>query len=271
MSKPPAIAFEGLAHRFQSEGPNVLEGVDLQIQEGEFVSLVGPSGSGKSTLLRLAAGLLQPEEGSVRTLGAPPGEVQQQLAFMFQEATLFPWLNALSNVELPLKLRRMPKAERLAKAHELLELVGLSEAAKRYPDELSGGMKMRVSVARALSSQPRLLLMDEPFAALDELIRDRLDEDLLALRERDRWSALFVTHSMAEAVFLSSRVLVLSAAPARLVEDITVPFPFPRQNDLRAQPEFFEMVQTVSQALRHHAGDALEAFSGTRQCVGQTS
>ncbi|MGF1449325.1 MAG: ABC transporter ATP-binding protein [Opitutales bacterium] len=271
MAQPPAIVFDHVSHRFQSEGPNVLEGIDLRLEEGEFVSLVGPSGSGKSTLLRLAAGLIKPQQGNVHTLAKPPVEVQRQLAFIFQEATLFPWLDALRNVELPLKLRRTPKTERRAVARELLELVGLGEAASRYPDELSGGMKMRVSVARALSSKPRLLLLDEPFAALDELIRDRLDEDLLSLRERDRWSALFVTHSVAEAVFLSNRVWVLSAAPARIVADIEIPFGYPRTNDLRSEPDYHAVVDRVSKTLRANAGDALEAFAGAPQRAGQTS
>jgi NitT/TauT family transport system ATP-binding protein len=244
MADPFPVRLDGVGKRFDG-GPPVLEGVSLSAAEGDFVSLIGPSGCGKSTLLRLVAGLTPPTQGRVEVPGGRAG------AFLvFQDPNLLPWRRVSANVELPLELRGEPRASRRSRCRDLLELVGLSDAADRYPWQLSGGMRMRVSLARALSVSPRLLLLDEPFGALDEITRDRLNEDLLALRERDRFTALFVTHSVAEAVFLSTRIVVLAARPGRVARVIDVPFAYPRTPGLRESPDFLRILAETGAALR---------------------
>lgn len=245
----PHVVFRGVTKRF-GDGPLVLGGIDASVAPGEFVSLIGPSGCGKSTLLRLIAGLTTATGGELLVDGRPPVRGQAGTAFIFQDPTLLPWLNVLRNIEVPLRLRGTPPAERRRVAEELLRLVRLEDARRQYPRELSGGMKMRVSVARALSLRPRLLLMDEPFGALDEMTRQHLNEELLQLRAAQNWTAFFVTHSVAEAVFLSSRVLVMAAKPGRIIADFPVPFPFPRPAQLREQREYHDLVDGVSCALR---------------------
>ncbi|MFA7329516.1 MAG: ABC transporter ATP-binding protein [Candidatus Delongbacteria bacterium] len=227
-----------LAVRFP-DGTCALEGLDLELQAGEFVSLVGPSGCGKSTLLRVAAGLQAASSGSLEVPDAG-------LAFVFQFPTLLPWCTIAENVALPRRLGHGGPRP----AEDLLRLVGLAGFADHYPRQLSGGMQMRASLARALATQPRLLLQDEPFAALDEITRQRLNEDLLVLWERERWTSLFVTHNVLEAVFLSQRVHVLSARPGRVAATFEIPFPYPRAAGLRAQPEFARLGGAISQALR---------------------
>lgn len=241
----PAIQVRGVAKIFEDE-VRALDAIDLTVGEGEVVSLIGPSGCGKSTLLKLIAGLIPPSGGYI-SLGGDPYE--RELAFVFQHATLMPWATVEKNVLLPLDLAHASEAERAAKVQHALDLVGLTEFAARYPRQLSGGMQMRVSIARALVTTPHLLLMDEPFGALDEITRNRLDSDLLALRARAKLTVLFVTHSIAEAVFLSTRVLVMSARPGRITEEIVIDEPYPRDDRFRLSERFIRLASRVSSAL----------------------
>lgn len=239
-----------------ANGVRALEEVSLSISAGEFVSIVGPSGCGKSTFLRLVAGLLSPTRGSIQLQGLAPAEFRRKahgVSFVFQQPTLLPWRSTEDNVKLPLELggsARRLDPERIGSISGLLQLVGLQEFAKSRPHELSGGMQMRVALARALVTAPDLLLLDEPFAALDEITRMRLNEDLLSLWARDRWTALFVTHSVAEAVFLSRRVVVMGPRPGRILENFPVPFEYPRSPSLRAEPEFARLCGRISDQLR---------------------
>jgi len=243
------LELRAVTKRYGNAQP-VLEDINLSIPESQFVSIIGPSGCGKSTLLKLVAGLTRLSSGSIRVAGLEPVRARKMMSFMFQDATLLPWRTVQRNVELSTELHGIKKAERAAIAREMLSLVGLSQVAHQFPRQLSGGMKMRVSIARALSTRPRVLLMDEPFAALDEMTRDRLNEELLRLRAESRWTGLFVTHSVAEAVFLSDRIVVLAAQPGRLAYDLPVQFSFPRNAELRLRPEFEETVIEVSKKLR---------------------
>ena len=225
----------------------VLEHVALEARRGDFVSIIGPSGSGKSTLLRIAAGLTEASSGSCVYRGNTDGA--KDIAYVFQDSTLLPWLNVAENVALPLRIRGAVKRERLALTDELLRRVGLGAIGALYPRQLSGGMKMRVSIARALSISPNLLLLDEPFGALDEMTRDALNEELLRLRELSLWTALFVTHSVSEAVFLSSKIAVLAANPGRIADVVEVALPYPRTPSTRQMPEFGELVRKTTAAL----------------------
>jgi NitT/TauT family transport system ATP-binding protein len=228
-----------------------LSEVDLRVGAGEFVSLIGPSGCGKSTLLRLIADLIEPTTGSVTVAGQDAGTARrkQEYGIAFQQAGLFEWRTVLRNVELPLELRGTGRAERRARAEEMLALVGLSDFAKHYPAQLSGGMQQRVAIARALAVQPPLLLMDEPFGALDEMTRERLQAELLGICAQTRTSVVFVTHSISEAVFLSNRVVVMSARPGRITAAIEVDLPA-RDDAVRQSEKYFESVTAVRQALR---------------------
>lgn len=250
-AKEHALSGEAVGLEFAG-GIRALSGVTFAVERGEFVSIVGPSGCGKSTLLRLVAGLLDPTEGSIQTAGHASRDVKgnRDVGFVFQQPTLLPWRTVEENVSLPGELGPAPKAIDLARVRGALELVGLSDFARVYPHQLSGGMQMRVSLARALVTQPRVLLLDEPFAALDEITRQRLNEDLLSLWARDQWTGLFVTHNVTEAVFLSQRVFVMSARPGRIVEEIAIPFAYPRMPELRATGEFAALSGRVSMALR---------------------
>ena len=222
MSLSPVVELQAVAKHF-GDGPRVLEDITLRAHPGEMISLLGPSGCGKSTLLRLIAGLTPATAGTLRVEGRPAGDPNASVAFVFQEATLLPWLSVRANVEVPLRLGRAKAAERTATSTRLLELVGLGGRGDAYPRQLSGGQRMRVSLARALSLSPRLLLLDEPFGALDEMTRERLNEELLALQGAGGWTGFFVTHSVAEAVFLSHRILILSAHPGRVHAEVAVP------------------------------------------------
>jgi NitT/TauT family transport system ATP-binding protein len=244
----PIVKFTSLKKRYGT-GPLILDDINLAVAPGDFVSLIGPSGCGKSTILKLVSGLSPGSAGGLEVLGTTPKQARDRQAFIFQDATLLPWLTAQKNVEMPLRLRGAPAAERAAKAREMLALVGLGDARDYYPRQLSGGMKMRVSIARALTLSPQLLLLDEPFGALDEMTRNRLNEELLALRERSGFTALFVTHSVSEAVFLSNRVQVMAANPGRFHAEVTVDFPYPRTPALRERPEFQAKVNEVSRLL----------------------
>jgi NitT/TauT family transport system ATP-binding protein len=244
----PIVKFTSLKKRYGT-GPLVLDEINLSVAPGDFISLIGPSGCGKSTILKLISGLSPGSEGGLEVLGTTPKQARDRQAFIFQDATLLPWLTAQRNVELPLRLRGLDAAARAAKAGEMLSLVGLEKVRGYYPRQLSGGMKMRVSIARALTLSPQLLLLDEPFGALDEMTRNRLNEELLALRERSKFTALFVTHSVSEAVFLSNRVVVMAANPGRFHAEVRVDFPYPRTPALRGRPEFQAKVNELSQRL----------------------
>ena len=239
---PTALRFAGVQKRFAS-GTLAVESVDLRLTAGELVAVVGPSGCGKSTLLRLAAGLSRPSAGTVEVA---PGD----LGYVFQDPTLLPWRSVARNIGLPAELRRMPKQERLRRVAGAVDLVGLHGFEGHLPRMLSGGMRMRVSLARALLLDPDLCLFDEPFGALDELTRERLNDELLRLHAARRFTGLFVTHSVAEAVFLSTRVVLMSPRPGRIVLDLPVPFGYPRSRELRFDPEFTALTAEVSARLR---------------------
>ncbi|MFA5122099.1 ABC transporter ATP-binding protein [Zavarzinia sp.] len=210
------LGLDRLGHRFAS-GTQALSGVSLEVERGEFLSILGPSGCGKSTLLRLVMGLERPTEGAIAWAGARP-----RIGVVFQEPTLMPWASVIDNVALPLRLQGLDRAERLAAAQAAIEMVGLAGFEKAVPRELSGGMKMRVSIARAFSAKPELLLMDEPFAALDEITRLRLDDELRDLWRAQGLTVLFVTHSVFESVYLSTRIAVMSARPGRVADSLTI-------------------------------------------------
>lgn len=229
-------------------GTVALEDISFDVRDGQFVSLVGPSGCGKSTLLRMVAGLGPITSGQILVEGLPPTKARQEkgdTAFVFQDANLMPWRTAIGNVELPLELRGESKSSRREAAAAALETVGLGDAMKSYPRELSGGMRMRVSLARALAARPRLLLMDEPFGALDEITRQRLNAELLRLCAMANWTVVFVTHNVFEAVYLSTRILVMSARPGRIIAEVPVPLPHPRVPEIRTDPEYTRIVREV--------------------------
>jgi NitT/TauT family transport system ATP-binding protein len=245
----PMIELSGLTKRY-GDGQTVLDSMNLTISKGEFVSLIGPSGCGKSTALKLISGLAVPTAGTITVDGMTPKNARELISFIFQDATLLPWRTVEQNVGLGLELEAVGNTRRKEKTSRLLELVGLENMADAYPRELSGGMKMRVSIARALATSPKLLLMDEPFAALDEMSRDRLNEELLRLREEQKWTAVFVTHSVAEAVFLSTRIVVLASNPGRIHAVLPMELPLPRTAAMRDSPEFEARVMQVTHALR---------------------
>jgi len=249
MSAAPLVEFRNVTKRF-GDGPLVLDRISFAAQPGDFISLIGPSGCGKSTALRLLAGLSPVTAGELVVAGRTPDAASADLAFVFQEPTLLPWLTVAHNIEVPQRLRGVPAETRAATTRHVLELVRLREKAAAYPRQLSVGQKMRVSIARALALAPKLLLLDEPFGALDEMTREHLNEELLAIREQAAWTAFFVTHSVAEAVFLSNRILVLAAQPGRIHREIAVPLPYPRTEETRLSREYLDLVATVSRVLR---------------------
>jgi NitT/TauT family transport system ATP-binding protein len=245
----PQVDFAAVTKSFGGGRP-VLHSIDLVIKKGEFVTLIGPSGCGKSTILKLISGLTPPSEGIIEIDGMAPANARETMSFVFQDPTLLPWRTVRKNVGLGLELEGVAKARMEERVTAELELVALSHVADSYPRQLSGGMKMRTSIARALCTSPRLLLMDEPFAALDEMTRDRLNEELLRLRDEQKWTAIFVTHSVAEAVFLSTRLIVLAPNPGRIHAVIPIDLEFPRTAPLRESPEFEELVAYASRVLR---------------------
>ena len=254
-----AVAVEGVTKVFnqgRSDEVVALSDVDLVVGDGEFVSLIGPSGCGKSTLLRLVADLITPTTGTVTVAGEPASAARRKQGYgiAFQQAGLFEWRTVLRNVELPLELRGMGRVARKTRALEMLELVGLAEFNGHYPAQLSGGMQQRVSIARALAFEPRILMMDEPFGALDEITRDRLNEQLQQLWQRERRTVVFVTHSIAEAVYLSTRIVVMSPRPGRIVKVIDSTLPDERHLGLRDTPEFMALAHAVRESLAdgHH-------------------
>jgi NitT/TauT family transport system ATP-binding protein len=245
----PEIMLQGVTKRFRNAAIAV-QNISIAIERGEFVTFLGPSGCGKSTLLKLVSGLSPVSEGTVRVNGMTPESARDLVSFIFQDATLLPWRTVEKNVGLGMELEHAARPARRERVAQMLELVGLSHVATRYPRQLSGGMKMRVSIARALVSRPRILLMDEPFAALDEMARDRLNEELLRLYSEQKWTVLFVTHSVAEAVFLSTRVVILAAHPGRVAHEIKVDLPWPRTDETRESKAFEEQVTQASRMLR---------------------
>ncbi len=251
----PLVALRGVSKRF-GNGTLAVRDVDLDLAAGEFVSLLGPSGCGKSTLLRMIAGLGAPSAGTIAWPGRDEGAAGRgfDLGFVFQDPTLMPWANALANVMLPLTLKKVPRGEAEARAAEMLALVGLAGFERAYPRELSGGMKMRVSIARALVMKPRILLMDEPFAALDEITRHRLNNDLLALWAHERFTAVFVTHSVFESVYLSQRIVVMAARPGRVMADLPVDAPYPRNELFRTSGEYAHLCRIASGKLEEAIG-----------------
>ena len=239
------VSVRGVSKAF-ANGVTALADVSLDIEAGTFLSLLGPSGCGKSTLLRLIAGLAAPSAGTIEW---PDAEDREDLGFVFQEPTLMPWATALTNAALPLKLRGVARSEREARAAEALAQVGLKGFERAWPRELSGGMKMRVSLARALAVAPRLLLMDEPFAALDEITRHRLNDDLLALWQRTGTTIVFVTHSVFESVFLSQRIVVMAARPGRISADLAIDAPYPRSTAFRTSADYADWCRRASSLL----------------------
>ncbi len=229
MNLEPAISLTHVNKIFEN-GTLALQDLNLKIHQSEFISLVGPSGCGKSTLLRIIAGLSSISSGEMRWSSSAN---QKEIAFVFQEAALMPWATVVDNIRLPLKLAGVPKKTADFAIEEALDLVGLSGFARAYPRQLSGGMKMRVSIARSLVTSPKVLLMDEPFGALDDITRTKLNDELLALWSHKCWTVVFVTHNIYEAVYLSNRVIVMAARPGRVVADIAIDEPLPRNEEFR--------------------------------------
>ena len=266
---PSTAAIEVLsAEKTYPNGTHALQAVDLRIEEGEFVTLLGPSGCGKSTLLKMIAGLLEPSDGRLLLWRNPVSQLGQRaeddgaagrkLAFVFQSPTLMPWASVQSNVRLPLELAGMPKAEADGRVADALKLVGLSKFAGALPRALSGGMQMRVSIARGLVTAPQLLLMDEPFGALDEITRHKLDTDLLALWAAKKLTVVFVTHSIHEAVFLSTRVVMMAARPGRVVEEVLIDEPYPRTPEFMVTPQFARYAKRLQDSLLRASADTDE-------------
>lgn len=252
-STTPTVSINNVKKVYENKVVAV-QNVNLDVQEGEFISIVGPSGCGKSTIFRLIAGLEEASSGTLKILGENPEHVRKknEISYVFQDATLMPWSSTIKSIMLPLQLRGVPESERLVKADRVLKLVGLEKYGSALPRQLSGGMKMRASIARALIADPRLLLMDEPFGALDEITRQTLQDELLEIWRKDsKTTILFVTHNVYEAVYLSTRVIVMSPQPGRIVADIPISEPFPRGEKFRLTPKFNEYISQVSEALKY--------------------
>ncbi|MGZ5179829.1 MAG: ABC transporter ATP-binding protein [Ramlibacter sp.] len=277
MREPPAAALAAVepgsaapavevlsAHKTYPNGTVALQPVELTVQDGEFVTLLGPSGCGKSTLLKMVAGLLAPTDGRLLLWRRPVQQLDatgKRMAFVFQAPTLMPWASVATNVRLPLDLAGVPRAEADRRVQDALALVGLAKFAAALPRNLSGGMQMRVSIARSLVVQPQLLLMDEPFGALDEITRHKLDADLLALWREKKLTVIFVTHSIHEAVFLSSRVVMMAARPGRIVEEVVIDEPYPRTPDFMVTPRFAEYARRLQESLLRASQDTEESLS----------
>ena len=255
----PVVRIGGVAKEFvggRDAVTTALSDIDLTIAQGEFVSLIGPSGCGKSTLLRLIGDLIGPTRGSVEINGRPAhaARLAREYGMVFQAPVLFEWRTVEDNVKLPLELLGMGRSERDQRAGEMLELVELGDFRRHHPYQLSGGMQQRVAIARALALQPSILLMDEPFGALDEMTRERMNDEVLRIWQRTGTTIVFVTHSIPEAVFLSTRVVVMSARPGRITRLVDVPLPHPRNEDTREDPRYFRVVTEVREALRAGGG-----------------
>jgi NitT/TauT family transport system ATP-binding protein len=257
------VSVKDVSMIYRTRGPGgealetvALQDANLEIQPGEFISLIGPSGCGKTTLLRLLADLIQPSSGDLRLGGKTPDEARKARAYgyVFQAPALFEWRTVMANVMLPLEVMNFPVAERKERAERMLKLVGLEKFARNYPWQLSGGMQQRVSIARALAFEPQLLFMDEPFGALDEITRENLNLELLRLWRETGKTVIFVTHSIPEAVFLSTRIVVMTPRPGKIEKIINVDLPQPRDFDTRESPRFFEIATEVRESLRHGHG-----------------
>jgi NitT/TauT family transport system ATP-binding protein len=248
-----SIRLDAITRRFDS-GVDALQDIGFEVPAGQFVALLGPSGCGKTTLLRIIAGL---DRASAGRVAVDTDSGAAQISYVFQDPTLMPWATLYDNVRLPLRIAGVSRADTRRRIEPALQSLGLEGFADAYPGELSGGMRMRASIARALVTHPRVLLMDEPFAALDEITRARLNDDLLTLWRQQGFTATFVTHSVFEAVYLSERVLVMSARPGRVVADLAIELPYPRHPELRLSPEYAELCRRVSAALESgYAGGA---------------
>jgi len=252
MSANVVVSLRGVSKSFAGGGVTALTGIDLDVQPGEFVSLIGPSGCGKSTLLRIVGDLVQPTSGEVVVNGksARQARLDRDYGIVFQDAVLYDWRTVARNIALPLELAGWSSSKRAERVREMIALVELQGFEGHHPWQLSGGMQQRVSIARALSFDPALLLMDEPFGALDEMTRERLNGELLRIWEASGSTMIFVTHSIAEAVFLSRRVVVMSPRPGRIAAIVDVDLPYPRTADTREEPRFFELVTEVRDRLR---------------------
>ncbi|MBU2868456.1 ABC transporter ATP-binding protein [Pacificibacter marinus] len=244
----PIITMDRVTRRF-GEQILAVDNMTMDIKEGEFISFLGPSGCGKSTALKMIAGLLPVSAGTIEIADETDAS-EQDLAFVFQEPTLMPWATVFANVYLPLRLAGVKRAEAEPRVMAILAEVGLTKFAKSYPRALSGGMKMRVSIARALVTKPRILLMDEPFAALDEMTRSKLNNDVVRLAKDNGLTVIFVTHSVFEAVYLSTRIIVMAARPGRVAADISLDAAWPRNDDWRTTAEFAVQAQSVSETLQ---------------------
>lgn len=255
MAVEPVMVEVEQVNKFFGEGQSgtlALQEISLTIDQGEFVSIVGPSGCGKSTLLRIIADLVSPSSGEVRVMGKTPQQARldRNYGFVFQAPTLLEWRTVLKNVELPLEVMHGATAEWKARAVEMLEMVGLKDFHQHYPWQLSGGMQQRASIARALSFDPALLLMDEPFGALDEFTRERMNLELLRIWEKTHKTVIFVTHSIPEAVFLSARIVVMTPRPGKIAAVVPIDLPYPRTFETRESTRFFELVTTVRETLK---------------------
>jgi len=259
-SGKPVVRVAGVSKTFGDDGARVtaLEGIDLAIRSGEFVSLIGPSGCGKSTLLRLIGDLTSPTTGSIEVNGKPArqGRLDRDYGMVFQAPVLMDWRTIARNIELPLEIMGWKPADRANRSAELLKLVELEGFEGRHPWQLSGGMQQRVAIARALAFGPKLLLMDEPFGALDEMTRERMNLELMRIWGRTQTTVVFVTHSIPEAVFLSTRVVVMSARPGRVAKVVDIDLPQPRTVETRETERYFELVTEVREALRQRGGDS---------------
>ena len=264
MTDQPVVQITGLDKVFSrgdQPATTALEGIDLEVRNGEFVSLIGPSGCGKSTLLRIIGDLTSPTRGTVTVNGKPAERARRDRDYgmVFQAPVLFDWRTVEDNVKLPLEIQGSDGATRTRRAKEMLDLVELGDFLRHYPYQLSGGMQQRVAIARALAFEPAILLMDEPFGALDEMTRERMNSEVLRIWERTGTTVVFVTHSIPEAVFLSSRVVAMSPRPGRITKVVDIDLPRPRTDDTRESRRYFELVTEVREALRHHLGVADES------------
>jgi NitT/TauT family transport system ATP-binding protein len=254
------VSIKGLSKVFGKGGVSALQGIDLQVERGEFVSLIGPSGCGKSTLLRIIGDIIEPTDGEVTVNGKPArrARLDRDYGIVFQAPVLYDWRTVVKNIALPLEMLGWDRARRAERVRDMVELVELSGFEKHHPWQLSGGMQQRVSIARALSFSPALLLMDEPFGALDEMTRERLNLELLRIWTETGSTVIFVTHSISEAVFLSTRVVVMSPRPGRVAGIVPVDLPQPRTAASREQPRFFELVTQVRESLHAVGADEVE-------------